>query len=299
MEGMASAYQNRSEVSGDKSHIPVNMNVSEMSTSHKALFRARDIDQLKVTELDKISGKITKKFFFYQIRRFGGTDADQFQLALSRMDESLRRFVFNRLNSLASQTLQNVEDLLDREFQGPPRLAKVVKDLFSKPYTLSDNPREFANFFKTQYEILCSAFPEESLPDRETMLKQILVQDLPVEIRNRLDCFMTKGFSEELFINELDRERLNPNLQVDSVQERLENNQQVRFPPVSDTRNRLGPYPCRYCQDGNRHTPRNCPLNPPPGGCYDCLSSTHRRGDRGCPGRTNREVQRNDPQRPQ
>ena len=288
-----------SQVSVDQNPMPTNMNINEMPTSHKALFKAKDIDQLKLTEMHEVGGKGVRKFFFKQIRLLGGNEEDKIQLALSRMDTNLRPFIDGKLNSMPSRTVNCLEDLLNREFKGPSNLADAVRNLHSVHYSMSEDPRKFANIFKTRFEMVYSAFPEETRPKRETVLKQILMQDLPLQIKNRLSCFMTEGYSEDLFISELERERLNRDFQVATVQERPTYSQPARSPPVSDTRNRLGPYPCRYCQDGNRHTPRNCPLNPPPGGCYDCLSSTHRRGDRGCPGRTNREVQRNDPQRPQ
>ena len=90
--------------------MPTNMSINEMSTSRKALFKAKDIDQLKLTEMHEVGVKGVRKFFFNQIRLLGGNEEDKIQLALSRMDTNLRQFINGKLTSMPSQTVQCLED---------------------------------------------------------------------------------------------------------------------------------------------------------------------------------------------
>ena len=281
------------------------IHASTMSESHKALFKARDIEVLKLKDLCKIDSKSGKRFFFKQIRQLGGNEVDQVQLALSRMDRELRLFVGNRLETTSIQTLDTVERILDAEFTGPQSLADSIRELYSNVYTIDENPRQFAHIFKTKFEALCTAYPDETRPDRTEVLKHILVQNLPGDMRQSMQCFMTKGFGEDLFIAELERERVNRKIRVSVVQDLskvcpnkvdtdVRSETAVRDNVYVPARNRTNeqrpqssyPYQCRYCQNGQRHGPRECPRCPAPRACFDCLSMTHRQGSVQCPGRS-------------
>ena len=41
---------------------------------------------------------------------------------------------------------------------------------------------------------------------------------------------------------------------------------------------------CYWCQDGSEHLRRDCPRQPPPYSCFDCLQPNSRKGHPGCPG---------------
>ena len=126
-------------------------NPSTMSESQKALFKARDIELLRLKDLCGIDANSGKRFFFKQIRQLGGNEVDQVQLALSRMDRDLRLFVGTRLDNDPIQTLAKVESILDEEFSGPQSLADSMRELYALRYDLEQNPRQFAHEFKIKF----------------------------------------------------------------------------------------------------------------------------------------------------
>ena len=115
-----------------------------------------------------------------------------------------------------------------------------------------------------------------------------MCKHLPLEIRQRLNLFMTEGYSEELFLSELERERVSYSLRIAAVEttNELEKDRRWKgkgtYNSYSAGQNRR---PCAYCQNNSFHHWRYCPRKPQPGSCYDCLNPTHRRGDARCPGR--------------
>ena len=268
-----------------------------MSESQKALFKARDIELLRLKDLCRIDANSGKRFFFKQIRQLGGNEVDQVQLALSRMDRELRLFVGTRLDTDSTQTLEAVERILDEEFNGPQSLADSIRELYGHVYDIEQNPRECAHIFKTKFEAICTAYPTAPRPDRTEILKQIFVQHLPSDVKQTMQCFMTKGFGEDLFIAELERTRLSRKMNVSVCQNSVGTDNRPRTAVRNEvpvySRNppshiypkaQSSPYPCRYCNNGQRHYPKDCPRGPRPGACFECLDVNHRQGSDLCVG---------------
>ena len=261
--------------------------------------------------LDANSGK---RFFIKQIRQLGGNEVDQVQLALSRMDRELRLFVSTRLDAEPIQTLTQVENILEEEFSGPKSLSDSMIQLYARTYDLDKNPRQFAHEFKIKYEAICTAYPETPRPDRVEILKDVCMDGLPADIKRTMRCFMSRGFGEDQFIEELERARLNRQMTVSVCQTGVKPDEVPSAPPANQdnleprlrprhpltTRRNMRPeypYYCKYCDNGQRHLPRECPRRPSPGACFDCLEMGHRQGHPRCPGRDNSNHQ-STPNRP-
>ena len=129
-------------------------------------------------------------------------------------------------------------------------------------------------------------------------------------------CFKSRGFGEDQFIEELERARLNRQMTVSVCQTGVKPDEVPSAPPANldpvDLEPRLRPrhplttrrnmrpeypYYCKYCDNGQRHVPRECPRRPSPGACFDCLEMGHRQGHPRCPGRDNSNHQ-STPNRP-
>ena len=276
-----------------------------MSDSQKALFKARDIELLKLKDLYELDGDSGKRFFIKQVRKLGGNEVDQVQLALSRMDRELRLFVSSRLDDEPIQTLTTVERILEEEFSGPKSQADAMLQLFGRSYNLEKNPRQFAHEFKIRYEAICTAYPETPRPDRVEIFKDVCMDGLPTDIKRYMRCYMSRGWDENQFIDALERVRLNQQMTVSVCQTGVKPNEvpsappanqnnpepkyRARFPnfPLTPIRNQRPEYTyrCRYCDNGQKHGSRECPRRPRPGACFDCLDIGHRQGSPRCPGR--------------
>ena len=242
--------------------------------------KPKDIEMLRLEDLGQLHAKALMTVFFKAVRSLGKSEYEAIQVAMNRMDLRLRLFVGSRLNTQVNPTLDWLENLLQDEFPGPLNLADAIRDLYSLDYDISENPRVFSNMFKTKYETLMNSFPTKGCPSRATMLKQVMTKGLPYEVKQRLELFLTEGYSEELFISELERERANFSLQVSAISSGNICNQTHRSQNRSNNSRT-----CPYCQDGSRHYWKHCPRKPQWNSCFDCLDTTHRKGDPRCPGK--------------
>ena len=271
--------------------------------------KAKDIEKLTLKNLSQTGGQSIKALFFRQVRHLGETPKDQVEIALARMDTDLKLFVGNLLPP--SPTLEDVEWALDRGFAGPRNMGDALRELYACEYHLADNPYERLHELQMKFELICTAFPNERRPNVEPIIKKIMMQHLPIDVKINMDKFTTDGVSLELFIVELERERANRKEYTAHIKASPETTtpyqpQPYPRPNQGPSQNRpqgnrpnpanrgypaQGPsrprqprsYPCQYCRNGQHHSPRDCPREPPYGSCFYCLSTTHRRGDPACP----------------
>ena len=126
--------------------------------------------------------------------------------------------------------------------------------------------------------------------------------------------FYDERVGEDLFIAELERTRLNRKMTVSVCQTGVGTDnrdesgcqnsvgtgnrpcfpQPHKVPPYFRNpssriypRAQFSPYPCRYCNNGQKHLPKDCPRGPRPGACFECLDVNHRQGSDVCLGREN------------
>ena len=255
--------------------------------------KPKDIEMLKLEDLGELHAASLRRVFFNSVRSLGREEQEAVQIAMNRMDGPLKLFVGSRLQNQPYPSLEWLENLLKKEFPGPLNLADAIRNLYNLEYDLTESPRTFAHRFKALYESLTTSFPTENCPKRATMLKQVICKQLPLDLRRRLELFMTEGYSEELFISELERERISYSLRIATIGAQRVPDPEPTLPRQQNSNiNRNGGRSqfrprrsCPYCQDGSYHPTRACPRNPQWGSCFDCLSTTHRKGNSECPGR--------------
>ena len=262
--------------------------------------KPKDIEMLKLEDLGQLHTKSLRNVFFQAVRSLGKSEAESLQVAMNRMDIKLRVFVGSRVNQIPNPTLAWLEKLLTDEFPGPLSLADAIRDMHTLEYDITENPRSFANLFKTKYETLKVSFSSEGCPSRATMLKQVMLKRLPTELRQRLELFQTEGYSEELFLTELEREKASYSLRVSAISNASQGNPNISQPPQNPTKESTSlpqfqtprsnyqrpSRPCSYCQNGTSHPLRYCPRQPQYKSCFDCLSTSHWKGDGNCPYQT-------------
>lgn len=251
----------------------------ECGAKPRSVLSSKDIDKLMMKDLHGIEAHAGVKYFLQQVRSVGATDEERIALGLARMDKDLRLYVDGELGRYDNPTFDQLEEILRKDFQRPKSAIDAFRELCNNRYHLDDDPREFINTFRIKYRNICRAFPTERLPNEETLWKKVIMDDLPAEMKNRLNICAGEGLAD-MFITELEKERSFRRVTVAKVKE-------------GDNRpfHRRSPHPqlrvqhCGWCADGSRHLRRDCPRKPEPFSCYDCLKLQSVRGHVGCPGR--------------
>ena len=72
-----------------------------------------------------------------------------------------------------------------------------------------------------------------------------------------------------MFLNELEKQQGYYNR---GRVAKLNNETPVRKDAAPRTHHKQMPYPCGWCQNGSRHSRANCPREPAPYSCFDCLA---------------------------
>lgn len=234
----------------------------------------QDISLLQLAELSSIEGIANKISFFGQIRRITNTNAEAVHVCLSRVDKHLRLFIENKINTIPNITLQEIEDILDKEFSIPKSLPDCIDRLISEEvYTIDVNPREFAHKFKVRYTIIHTAFQKSGLPNMAKILKEAMSKGLDPFIKQQLGSVLMTEFGEEDFLKRLEAIRLG-RLVYPTHCHQVQTNANLSSSNVPQ---------CRYCKGNVKHYLSDCPLKPARGSCYDCLSVRHRAGSPYCP----------------
>ena len=247
--------------------VPVPASTTQMSVpSYRNPFKIKDIEKLTMKDLSTIGSKSIKHLFFRQVRQLGGTDRDQVEIALARMDKRLRLFVGTKLDAATTpQTLAEIERILNQEFTGPRNIADSIRDLYGNEYHISDSPYEFVHDVKTKFESLCQTFSDEPRPDRTPIIKEIMIQHLPSDIKTNMAMFMTRGFELELFVSELERERTNRRRHQTSQVKETSQNQK---PSQSEIHNPSPGYIHNPSPGYIQNASRGYCQNPPQGNSY-------------------------------
>ena len=261
-----------------KSKVPSDGSFSGFSTPtvyqpiRRSFLKPKDINVLRSDQLTKVEGSALVESFFKQMREVTKeySTSEKVQICLSRVDEDLRLFLENKIRTQKGISIDDLEEIIVKEFEIPRKLADVIDKLISEAnYDLNQDPRVFTQQFKIKYSILETVFKSRGLPPFNKLLKRVLTRNLDSHTYNRLGSVVMDDFSAEEFLDRIEALRLSHTMggTVNSTSAR---------PYYEKPR-------CRYCKNGHCHYIQDCPLKPQRGACYDCRNIGHMAGDRSCP----------------
>ena len=272
----------------------VNSGLNCQGNSSSGILKSKDVDILKLSDMSSIHSQAIRQSFFSQIEMVTTNAKDQIDLALNKMEKGMRMFLIESLKQRnLNITMYNLQRVLSEEYPGPRCMADAIRDLYQMEYHIEKNPRAFYHSFKTRFSLMCQTFPNDTPPSRTPVFKDIIMRQLPPEVQRRLQIFKTEGYTEELFLEELEKERmasrLRQEISVDgdpsSIRQVKPGNKNGIAKSTFKSHAQIQAVPpyCNYCKTGDRHLARDCPRNPPYKSCFDCLSIDHFKGDKRCP----------------
>ena len=246
------------------------------------VIKAKDIDLLEMHHLMDVDAKERVECFLQQVEQASQTEEGYQTVALARMSDQVRHYVRGLLKEYrGNDPLGEIQRILLENFKRPQQLSDAYRTLMNHRYVIEEEPREFVNRFTTEFSKIRLAFPKEDHPEEEQLWKDIIMEDLPKEIQQKMKWAYPKGISKglsEMFLAELENQR------GYWLRSRVAQVSQARPTEEADRPERR----CPWCSDRTRiyyHSRVECPRKPSLRSCYDCLRPNSFRGHNGCPGR--------------
>ncbi|XP_068212880.1 uncharacterized protein [Palaemon carinicauda] len=231
----------------------------------------KDIEMLTFTDISSIHAQAILHNFCKQVRQAGSTEEECINIACARMEKEIRLYVNGEMEEHNYTTLDDVQSILLKDFVRPTNISDAFQELFQLRYSVDMDPREYVNKFRAKFKSIIKAFPSARSINEETLWKQIIMEDLPQEIKACLQNYVKIGMGES-FLIELEKERNFYNKGgYDNVKDE-----------AASKANSLSMRSCNWCQNGNVHVGKKCPRKPQPYSCFDCLMPNMCKGNPGC-----------------
>lgn len=287
--------------------------------SPRSYLKPRDIPRLELSQLHGVETESFLTRFFDRVESCIPEREERLKVARSRLDIPLANLVQAEITDYRIQCWDTFKRVLLTQFKGSTNISELWRELGEEKYEVHAAPRAFANKLICKYSALMSRFPRDALPDRDQLIKKRLCQGLPRRTQSRLEDFLDSKMDLATFIDTVEFERSlilgqeeegqmfklsqekeagaavvhNPvvGTRVDkesqdrfaelqkSLADLAEQIQKINTPPKNQW--------CGFCRTAD-HPRFKCPLNPSRGACFDCLRLGCRRGNRDCPGRSDR-----------
>ena len=256
---------------------------SGVRKKERTVIEVRDIGELTFDDVHSIHAKTMIQEFMQMVKQVGNSQKEWCSIAYARMDKTLKLCVHSEMRKRNLSTIEDVENILLSDFDRPKDAAQAFHQLRQLKYSLDDDPRDFVNTFNAKFKSISNAFPSDEMPVADEAWRDIIMDSLPRDIKVRLNGYLRGGMAQ-MFLNELEKERGYYNR---GRVAKLNNETPVRqdaAPRTHPTHQKQMPYPCGWCQNGSRHSRANCPREPAPYSCFDCLAPGTLKGHPGCPG---------------
>ena len=253
---------------------------SGVRKKERTVIEVRDIGELTFDDVHSIHAKTMIQEFMQMVKQVGNSQKEWCSIAYARMDKTLKLCVHSEMRKRNLSTIEDVENILLSDFDRPKDAAQAFHQLRQLKYSLDDDPRDFVNTFNAKFKSISNAFPSDEMPVADEAWRDIIMDSLPRDIKVRLNRYLRGGMAQ-MFLNELEKERGYYNR---GRVAKLNNETPVRQDAAPRTHHKPMPYPCGWCQNGSRHSRANCPREPAPYSCFDCLAPGTLKGHPGCPG---------------
>ena len=280
----------------------------------KPLLKPRDIPLLELSQLQEMNSVTRLNLFFNSVERCAQNSLERLQIAELRMGLELTGLIHSARESGRIGSWEEFKTFMLEEFQVKLDFQQTWQRASGMTYDWRTSPQAFVHKFKCFFASLKGNFPQQTLPSRDKMIKQKLVDGFPPTNRNALTPFMDGAVTIDDFLTHVQHQRTlleYAQVQVRILTERgsCENSQSC--PSDSNSResgtpelrklnsqlnkleNMLTVTPikrpnvrqyCQFCRSNN-HRVESCPNKYLRGKCFDCQSPNCRRGRPECPGR--------------
>ena len=279
------------------------------NTEESVVRKMSEINRLETSNLEGLGGETVLNIFTNSIESYVKSDEKRIEVAVMRSDALIGAMLTLEKQSGNLKTWAAAKKLLHDRFTSSWTVTQAMSKLAIDKFDLYQDPKAYINELSNIHGTLKQKYPND-IRDREGFIKERLHAALPRRVKATMEPFRSKVTSlqryQELLEAELRIERavcenvdkrvleVSPNTptvalpaSVPSVEDKLAQFQKKLegLAQQVNTHSRTPkPRYCGYCNTRD-HTPRYCPLKPPPGSCFDCLRLECRKGRPGCPGR--------------
>lgn len=200
-------------------NIPAPITSTPVKTSEIRI-KPSDIKILELETLQRLDSAARLQMFFESVEQCTSNSNTRLEVAKSRVDGDLAVMVHTAQGRGEITSWNEFKVYLTQEFGMEMNFDQAWRQSDSFHYDWVDSPQSFVHKFKCHYAAIRGTFHQETLPDRDRLLKRKLLQGFPRNSRDNLEAFMDDNIPLNKFLGHVENERvllLNTRASVNSV----------------------------------------------------------------------------------
>lgn len=203
-----SQLQNQTPVTSHSvTHTPIITSTPVKATSDIRI-KPSDIKILELEALQRLDSAARLQMFFESVERCTSNSSARLEVAKSRVDGDLAVMIHTAQRQGEIVLWDDCKAYLTREFGVDMNFDQAWRQSDSFHYDWLESPQSFVHKFKCHYAAVRGTFHNETLPDRDRLLKRKLLQGFPRSSRDLLEAFMDDNIPLNKFLGHVENERV-------------------------------------------------------------------------------------------
>ena len=170
--------------------------------------KPNDVAKLELATLQQVDSGARLQMFFGAIEKCASDSYGRLEIAKTRVDTDLAVLIHTAQLHGNIFDWESCKNYLAQEFGTVILFDQAWRQVDCLSYDWIENPQVFVNKFKCNYAAIKGTFPNESLPNRDTLIKKKLVQGFPRQSRDALEVFVDESITLKSFLNHVEHERV-------------------------------------------------------------------------------------------
>ena len=167
-----------------------------------------EITILELEALQRLDSAARLQMFFESVERCTSNSRTRLEVAKSRVDGDLAVMIHTAQSQGEIVVWNDCKQYLTREFGVEMNFDQAWRQSDSFSYDWVESPQSFVHKFKCHYAAIRGTFHNETLPDRDRLLKRKLLQGFPRSSRDLLEAFVDDKIPLNKFLGHVENERV-------------------------------------------------------------------------------------------
>lgn len=200
--------QSQTQISSHSAtQIPIITSTPQRTTSDVRI-KPSEIKILELEALQRLDSAARLQMFFESVERCTSDSRTRLEVAKSRVDGDLAVMIHTAQSQGEIVVWNDCKAYLTREFGVEMNFDQAWRQSDSFHYDWLESPQSFVHKFKCHYAAIRGTFHNETLPDRDRLLKRKLLQGFPRSSRDLLEAFMDDKIPLNKFLGHVENERV-------------------------------------------------------------------------------------------
>lgn len=200
--------------------VPTPVTSTPIKATAEVKIKPSDIKVLELEVLQRLDSAARLQMFFELVEQCSSNPQTRLEIAKSRVDGDLAVMIHTAQRQREITSWKELKEYLTQEFGVEMNFDQAWRQSDSFHYDWLESPQSFVHKFKCHYAAIRGTFHDETLPDRDKLLKRKLLQGFPKNSRDMLEAFMDDNIPLNKFLGHVENERvmlMNTRKSVNSV----------------------------------------------------------------------------------